>query len=369
MWIHERQNWTDFKWDNERLMSQLSSLRFQQGRLLGRMEELGFEFRQEAGLDVLTSDIVKSSSIEGEMLNQEEVRSSIARRLGITIHNSVPVGRHVEGVVEMTLDATRNYSAPLTQKRLFGWHSSLFPTGYSGMYPIRVGKWRTEEEGRMNVISGPIGREKIHFQAPLANRLHEEMKKFLDWFNGKQGIDWVIKAGIAHLWFVTIHPFQDGNGRIARAIGDMALSRADASSVRFYSLSSQIEAERKEYYRQLERQQRSSSEITGWLDWFLSCMANSVARAEDALSHVLYKAKLWKRMEQANVNNRQTIVVGRMLEPDFKGYINTSKYAKLTKCSNDTALRDIQELKRMGILVQNPGAGRSTSYRLMEKVE
>jgi Fic family protein len=367
MWIYENQNWPNFKWDSEALATKLADLRYRQGRLLGRMEGLGFDLRQEASLSTLTSDIVKSSAIEGENLNSDEVRSSIARRLGLDIAGLIPAGRNVEGIVEVMLDATQHFSKPLTNDRLFDWHAALFPTGRSGMHRIIVGGWRTNDAGPMQVISGPIGRETIHFEAPSSDRLENETQAFLVWFSKSGDIDPVLKAGIAHFWFVTIHPFEDGNGRIARAIGDMALARADGSSDRFYSLSTQIESDRKNYYQQLEKQQRSSLEMTGWLEWFLDCLGSAISNAEKALGNVLFKAQLWERINKNPVNERQRVIINRMLENDFKGHMNTSKYATMGKCSNDTALRDIQNLKKRGIFIQNPGAGRSTSYRLSAK--
>jgi Fic family protein len=365
MWIHEHQGWPNFVWDAETLASKLADIRHRQGRLLGRMEGLlGFELRREASLSTLTSDVVKSSAIEGENLNQEEVRSSIARRLGIDIAGLIPASRDVESIVEMMLDATQNFSKLLTKDRLFDWHAELFPTGRSGMHKITVGGWRTVDADPMQVVSGPIGKEKVHFEAPGADRLEKEMETFLAWFAGRGDIDPVIKAGIAHLWFVTIHPFEDGNGRIARAIGDMVLARADRTQDRFYSLSSQIEAERKHYYNQLEKQQRATPDITDWLSWFLDCLGRAIANAETTLGNVLFKAQLWDTINQKPVNDRQRLIINRILEDDFEGFINTSKYARLAKCSNDTALRDIQELKERGIFIQNPGGGRSTSYRL-----
>lgn len=367
MWIHEHQNWPDFTWDTEALASKLADIRHCQGRLLGRMEGLGFELKREASLSTLTNDVVKSSAIEGENLNPEEVRSSIARRLGIDIAGLIPASRNVEAIVDMMLDATQKLSTPLTKERLFGWHAALFPTGRSGMHKITVGGWRTIEAGPMQVVSGPIGKEKVHFEAPAADRLEREMDVFLKWFDNGHGIDPVIRAGIAHLWFVTIHPFEDGNGRIARAIGDMALARADGTPDRFYSLSSQIEAERKQYYNQLEAQQRATPDITDWLSWFLDCLGRAISNAETTLGNVLFKAQLWDTINQKPVSDRQRLIINRMLEDDFEGFINTSKYAKLAKCSNDTALRDIQELKERGIFIQNPGGGRSTSYRLPDR--
>tara|TARA_B100000686_G_scaffold146124_1_gene153598 strand:- start:459 stop:1568 length:1110 start_codon:yes stop_codon:yes gene_type:complete len=367
MWIHEHQDWPNFTWDAETLASKLADIRHRQGRLLGRMEGLGFELKREASLRTLTNDVVKSSAIEGENLSPEEVRSSIARRLGIDIAGLIPASRDVEGIVEMMLDATQQFSKPLTKDRLFDWHAALFPTGRSGMHKITVGDWRTIAAGPMQVVSGPIGKEKVHFEAPSAERLEKEMSVFLEWTASDDRTDPVIKAGIAHLWFVTIHPFEDGNGRIARAIGDMALARADGTPDRFYSLSSQIEAERKQYYDRLEAQQRATLDITGWLSWFLDCLGRAISNAEATLGNVLFKAQLWDIINQKPVNDRQRLIINRMLEDGFEGFMNTSKYAKLAKCSNDTALRDIQELKERGIFIQNPGGGRSTSYRLPDR--
>lgn len=366
MWIHQHKNWPNFSWDTQTLTSKLAEIRYRQGRLLGQMQSLGFDLKREASLSTLTNDVVKSSAIEGETLNPEEVRSSIARRLGIDIAGLIPASRDVEGIVEMMLDATQKYTNPLTKERLFDWHAALFPTGRSGMHRITVGQWRSIEAGPMQVVSGPIGREKVQFEAPNAEHLEYEMNCFLAWFETQKEVDPVIKAGIAHFWFVTIHPFEDGNGRIARAIGDMALARADDTPDRFYSLSSQIELERKNYYDQLEQQQRQAPDITGWLEWFLDCLGRAIDSAETTLRKVLFKAELWNQINQNPVNNRQRLIINRMLEPNFVGHINTSKYAKLAKCSNDTALRDILDLKTRGILIQNPGGGRSTSYRLIE---
>ncbi|MDZ4821399.1 MAG: Fic family protein [Planctomycetota bacterium] len=368
VYIHERSNWPNLTWDGEKLANPLAKVRNQQGRLLGKMEALGFDLRAEASLAVLTSDVVSSSAIEGEKLSPEDVRSSIARRLGLDVAGLPAVKRNVEGIVEMMLDATRNFDAKLTKKRLCAWHAALFPTGHSSMQPIAVGKWRPVEAGAMQVVSGPIGREKVHFEAPEAARLAHEMRGFIDWFNQPPTIDPVLKAGLAHLWFVTVHPFEDGNGRIARAVADMSLARADSSPDRFYSMSSQIEVERKEYYRQLETAQRGELDITGWLLWFLECLGRAVEGAEATLAAVLHKARLWERINRQGVNQRQRTVINRLLDR-FQGFLTTSKYAKLAKCSSDTALRDIQELLQRGILVQNSGGGRSTSYRLAEPNE
>jgi len=332
---------------------------------LGRMESLGFDLKAEASLAVLTSDVVTSSAIEGEVLNPEEVRSSIARRLGMDVAGLPTAGRNVEGMVEMLLDATRSFDNPLSKERLFDWHAALFPTGRSGMRRIEVGAWRTKESGPMQVVSGPIGREKVHFEAPEAARLDAEMDRFIDWFNKPASLDPVLKAGIAHFWFVTIHPFDDGNGRIARAIADMMLARADGTKDRFYSMSSRIEAERKDYYLRLEAAQRGELDITSWLEWFLGCLERAIEGARHTLAAVLQKALIWQRINRQPVHDRQRLVINRMLN-GFEGFLSTSKYAKLAKCSSDTALRDIQELVDRGILVRNPGGGRSTNYRLAD---
>lgn len=367
MWIYEHKSWPNFTWDMEALASKLAEVRYCQGRLLGRMEGLGFEFKAEASLSTLTHDVVKSSAIEGEHLNPSEVRSSIARKLGMDIGGLIPSSRSVDGIVEILLDATQQFYKPLTQDRLFAWHTALFPMGRSGMHRISVGGWRSMATGSMQVVSGPIGREKIHFEAPAADHLEKEMRVFFHWLAHHKPVDPILKAGIAHFWFVTIHPFEDGNGRIARAIGDMMLARADGTQDRFYSLSSQIESERKDYYKQLERQQRSTPDITDWLSWFLDCLGRAIVSSEAILSHVLFKARLWDRINQKTLNERQRSIISKMLEDNFKGYMNTSKYAKLAKCSNDTAFRDIQNLKENGIFIQNASSGRSTSYRLQDE--
>ena len=366
-YIHEKPGWPVFTWSSEALAGALAAVRHKQGRHLGKMEALGFDLRSEASLTALMDEVVKSSAIEGEHLNPEEVRSSIARRLGLDIAGLPTPSRDVEGVVEMILDATQNFDERLTEERLLGWHAALFPTGRSGMRRIVAGAWRTGKAGPMQVVSGPIGRERVHFEAPAASRLETEMKRFLGWFNGSS-VDPVLKAGVAHFWFVTIHPFEDGNGRIARAIADMALSLADGTKDRFYSMSSGIEEERREYYRELESAQRGGLDITRWLAWFLGCLDRTIEDADRTLGSVLHKAKLWQRINLRPVNERQRKVINRMLD-DFQGHLTTSKYARLAKCSNDTALRDIRELQERGILVKNPGGGRSTSYRLADPDE
>ncbi len=364
-YIHELADWPKLTWNAEALAAPLAAVRHDQGRLLGKMETLGFDMRSEASLTVLTADVVKSSAIEGENLDPEEVRSSIASRLGLSVAGLPRPSRHVDGVVEMMLDATQKFAAPLTDERLFGWHASLFPTGRSGLDRIAVGRWRPEEAGAMQVVSGPIGKEKVHFQAPSASRLEQEMTTFLTWFNQPKATDPVLTAGLAHFWFVTIHPLEDGNGRVARAIADMCLARADGVKERFYSMSAQIEAERKAYYAALEQTQRGGLDISDWLAWFLDCLGRAIAASDDRLAGVLRKAKVWDSLGAAGVNARQQNVLNRMLG-DWEGFLSTSKYARLAKCSADTALRDIHELEQRGVLVKNPAKGRSTSYRLAD---
>jgi Fic family protein len=345
------------------LAERLAAVRHEQGRLMGRMESLGFKLRQEAVLETLTEDVLKSSEIEGEKLDAEQVRSSIARRLGMDVGGLKAVDRKVEGVVEMMLDATRHYDRPLSAERLLAWHASLFPTGRSGVRRIRVGGWRDDSSGPMQVVSGPVGRERVHFEAPAAGRLKAEMRAFLDWFNGNAGRDWVVKAGLAHLWFVTIHPFDDGNGRIARAIADLALARSENSSQRFYSMSAQMQQECAAYYDILEQTQKGTMDITPWMDWFLGCLGRAIEGVETILGGVLSKARFWEAVADFPLNGRQRLVLNRMLE-GFEGRLTTSKWATLAQCSQDTALRDILALLERGLLVQNPAGGRSTSYSL-----
>jgi Fic family protein len=363
--IHELKDWPRFRWDTESLAESLASVRHRQGRLIGRMESLGFNLQREAVLRTLTADILKSSEIEGEKLEADQVRSSIARRLGMDVGALKAADRRVEGVVEMMLDATRHYGQPLTADRLFGWHAALFPTGWSGMTKSRVGAWRDDATGPMEVVSGAIGRERVHFTAPPAARLEREMAAFLEWFNGPAEIDEVLKAGLSHLWFVTIHPFDDGNGRIARAIADMALARSERSPQRFYSMSTQIRQEHEAYYDILERTQKGTMDITPWMDWFLGCLGRAIDGAQTILGAVLAKARFWENVRGVPLNDRQTLVLNRLLD-GFEGKLTTSKYAKLTKSSQDTALRDILPLVERGILVRGPGGGRSTSYALAD---
>ncbi|MBZ5611791.1 MAG: Fic family protein [Acidobacteriia bacterium] len=363
-YIHELQDWPHFRWNREALADPLSTLRHKQGRLIGHMEALGFDLRQEAVLKTLTEDVLKSSEIEGEKLDAEQVRSSVARRLGMDVGGLKPADRAVEGVVEMILDATRRYDQPLTTERLFDWHASLFPTGRSGMTRIKVGAWRDGSTGPMQVVSGPSGRERVHYQAPPAPRLDREIQLFLDWFNRPADIDQVLKAGLAHLWFVTVHPFDDGNGRIARAIADMALARSEKSPQRFYSMSAQIRQERKAYYDILEETQKGSMDATPWMAWFLACLDRAIEGARTTLAAVLDKARFWEKIVAVPLNNRQRLVINRLLD-GFEGKLTTSKWARLANCSHDTALRDILGLVERGILTRNPGGGRSTSYALI----
>lgn len=362
----ELPDWPRLDWNRERLAESLADVRHRQGRLIGHMEALGFKLRQEAVLETLTADVLKSSEIEGEKLDAEQVRSSIARRLGMDIGALKPADRHVEGIVEMMLDATRHYDQSLTVERLFGWHASLFPTGRSGMRRIRAGAWRDDSTGPMEVASGPVGKEHVHFQAPAAKQLDAEMQAFLDWFNASAGIDPVLKAGQAHLWFVTIHPFDDGNGRIARAIADMALARSENSPQRFYSMSAQIREERNAYYDILEKTQKGTLDITSWMEWFLDCLGRAIDGAQTTLSAVLAKARFWETIAGVALNGRQRLVLNHLLD-GLEGKLTTSKYAKLAKCSQDTALRDILPLVERGILVRNSEGGRSTSYALATK--
>jgi Fic family protein len=363
VYIHERSKWPAFRWDYERISQHLVAVRHRQGRLIGRMEGLGFQFRTEAVLDTLTEDVLKSSEIEGEKLDRDQVRSSIARRLGIDIGGLTSADRNVEGVVEMMLDATQHYDQPLTAQRLFDWHAALFPTGRSGMSRINVGAWRDDKKGPMQVVSGPIGKERVHYEAPSAARLRGEMKRFLDWFEKESSTDLVLKAGAAHLWFVSIHPFDDGNGRIARAIADMMLARSERSPQRFYSMSAQIRQERKAYYEILESTQKGDLDITRWLEWFLACLGRAFDRAETILAAVLSKARFGERFAGTDFNERQRSMVNRLLN-GFEGKLTSSKWGKLEKCSQDTALRDIEDLIRKGVLTKDSAGGRSTSYSL-----
>ena len=365
IYIHERPSWPRFQLDREQLAEPLAAARLQQGRLIGHMEALGFTLRTEAVLQTLTTDVIKSSEIEGERLDTDQVRSSIARRLGVDIGALKPADRNMEGVVEMMLNATGQYDKPLTAIRLFAWQAALFPTGRSGMRKIKTGRWRDDSTGPMQVVSGPPHREKVHFEAPAAGRLPAEMKAFLNWFNGRPDGDAVLKAALAHLWFVTIHPFDDGNGRIARALTDLALARSEGSSQRFYSMSAQIRLERNAYYDILERTQNGTLNITPWMEWFLACLGRAIDGAQMTLKAVLAKARFRETFATTPLNDRQREVVNRLLD-GFEGKLTTSKYSKLTGCSQDTALRDILTLVDRGILVRGDEGGRSTAYALRE---
>jgi Fic family protein len=339
-YIYEQKSWTNFSWYDKVINAIFGEVKLMQGKIIGQMNALGFSAKEETTLTALTLDVVKSSEIEGELLNYEQVRSSIARRLGINIAGLVPSSRHIEGIVEMMLDATQRYSLPLTEKRLFGWHAALFPTGHSGPYEIEVGKYRT---GEMQIVSGAMGKEKVHYEAVKPKLVKAEMDKFLDWFNNDNQLDPVIKAAVAHFWFIIIHPFDDGNGRIARAITDMLLAYAENSGERFYSMSSQIWVESKRYYEVLQKVQHSTGDITEWLEWFLHCLKNGILATENTTQRILQKAEFWKLHENAAINERQRTILN-MLFDGFDGKLQTSKWAKITKVSTDTALRDIKDL-------------------------
>ena len=364
MYIWGQEKWPDLTWDSGRLAALLGQVSREQGRLIGRMQDLGLELRREAQLSTLTEDVVRSSEIEGEKLDSDQVRSSIARRLGMEVGGLAAADRNVEGVVDMMLDATTNYAQPLTADRLFGWHAALFPTGRSGLHKITVSNWRNDSGGPMQVVSGPIGRQKVHYEAPPSTRIPGEMKRFLKWFEKPGNTDPLFIAGLAHLWFVTIHPFDDGNGRIARAIADMALARSEGSTQRFYSMSAQIRRERSDYYNMLERTQKGGLDVTSWQEWFLSCLRRAIEGSQDTLSAVLTKARFWERFAQQSLNERQVKVLNGLLD-GFEGKLTTSKWAKLTKSSQDTAYRDILDLVERGALRKDLGGGRSTSYSLV----
>jgi len=364
MYLWEKSAWPAFTWDERSLARLLAHVSKEQGRLLGKMEALGFDLRSEAHLRTLTEDVVKSSEIEGETLAPDQVRSSIARRLGLDVGGLVPADRNVEGMVEMMLDATGNYAEALTEERLFAWHASLFPTGRSGMRKIRLECWRDDSNGPMQVVSGPVGREKVHYEAPPADRVPDEMATFLRWFEQPGDIDPLLIAGLAHLWFVTIHPFDDGNGRIARAIADMALARSEKTDQRFYSMSAQIRREHKDYYDTLEGAQKGELDVTQWQDWFLTCLLGAIEGAQETLATVLGKARFWERFAKEPLNERQIKILNRLLD-GFEGKLTTSIWAKIAKCSQDTAYRDILDLIDRGALQKDASGGRSTSYSLV----
>lgn len=363
VYLWQQSDWPRWRYDMPRLAAVLAHVHRTQGHLLGRMHDLGLGLRDQATLQALTEDVLKTSEIEGEQLNPDAVRSSIARRMGVDIGALFPADRYVEGVVDMVLDATGCFDQPLTVERLFGWHAALFPAGYSGLVKIHTGGWRDDASGPMQVVSGPIGRQKVHYEAPPAFLLNAEMVEFLRWFNECKEPDPVVKAGLAHLWLVTLHPFDDGNGRIARAVGDMALARAEQSAQRFYSLSAQIQRERKDYYEMLEHTQKGTLDVTEWLEWFLGCLLRAMQGADVMLSVVLTKARFWQHWAGTPLNERQIKLINRLLD-GFDGKLTSSKWAAIAKCSPDTALRDITDLINGGVLIKSDAGGRSTSYEL-----
>lgn len=364
MQIWERDTWPNLTWQDTRVAARLAEVRHAQGRLIGRMEALGFKLREEAVLQTLTQDVLKTSEIEGEQLDATQVRSSLVRRLGINIGALPLADRNVEGIVEVMLDASRNYDISLTAERLFGWHAALFPTGHSGMTRIRVGDWRDDSTGPMQVVSGPYGREHVHYTAPPAAMVPTEMEAFLAWLNAPFSSDPVIKAALAHLWFVTIHPFDDGNGRIARAIADLALARSEGNSQRFYSMSAQIRTERDAYYDQLERTQKGETDVTDWVLWFLACLDRAIHGADRVLAAVIAKGQFWERAALLPLNERQIKILNRLLD-GFEGKMTTSKWATIGKCSQDSASRDIAALIELGLMRKGEGGGRSTDYELV----
>jgi len=360
VYIHERHSWTDFQWEDQKILNLLSEVRHLQGKLIGKVELLGFELQDEANLETLIQDVVKSSEIEGEILNPEQVRSSIATRLGLDNSGLIQSDRHIDGVVEMMLDATQNTDKTISIARLFGWHGALFPIGRSGLYKIDVAQWRS---GDMQVVSGGMGKEVVHFEGPKAERLEEEMKRFVGWFNMDSSIDPVLKAAIVHLWFVTVHPFDDGNGRIARALTDMQLSKADGVNQRFYSMSAQIKQERKEYYTILEKTQKGDSDITNWVVWFLNCLKEAIIASNTIIDKVVGKHHFWMQNNVNISNERQRMMLNKLMD-NFEGNLTSSKWAKMTKVSADTALRDLTDLVNKGILIKADSGGRSTNYEL-----
>ena len=362
-YVWQAPDWPNWRYDLAVLAGPLAEVSRAQGVLIGRLTDVGEALRDQASLVALTDDVVNTSEIEGEQLNIASVRSSIARRLGVDIGALAPADRNVEGVVEMVLDATANCHLPISRERLFGWHAALFPTGYSGLSKIKVAGWRDDASGPMQVVSGPMGRQKVHFEAPPTERLEIETARFLNWLNGDTGEPPLLKAGLGHLWFVTLHPFDDGNGRIARAIGDLLLARADGSSQRFYSLSAQIQRERKAYYDILERTQKGTLDVTAWLAWFLDSLHRAVDQAQHTLDAVLVKARFWQRLAAIALNERQVKLLNRLLD-GFEGKLTNSKWAAMAKCSPDTALRDINDLLSRGVLRKTAAGGRSTNYEL-----
>ncbi|MBV7484765.1 Fic family protein [Bordetella sp. BOR01] len=363
LYIWQAPDWPHWRYDLAALAPLLAEVSHAQGLLAGRLVDAGLPVRAQASLSVLTDDVVKTSEIEGEKLDVASVRSSIAQRLGVDIGALAPVDRHVEGIVEVVLDATANCHAPVTQERLLGWHAALFPTGHSGLVRIAAGAWRDDAHGPMQVVSGPVGRHRIHYEAPPATRLAADTCRFLDWINSPPHEPPLVRAGLGHLWFVTLHPFDDGNGRIARALGDLLLARADNASQRFYSLAAQIRREREAYYQILEQTQKGTLDVTAWLTWFLSALQRAIAQAQRTLDAVLGKTRFWQQVAGTPMNERQTRLVNRLLD-GFEGKLTTTKWAAIAKCSADTALRDINELVARDVLRRSPAGGRSTSYEL-----
>jgi len=364
-YIWQSDVWPKWRYDLSAIADQLTAVSHAQGLLMGRLADVGLAVRDQASIATLTDEVVKTSEIEGEVLNADSVRSSVARHLGLDIGAVAPVDRHVDGVVDMVLDATLNSDKPLSAERLFGWHAALFPTGYSGLNKIITGQWRDDADGPMQVVSGPVGRRKVHFEAPPAHALPKETADFITWANAATGEPALVKAGLAHLWFVTVHPFDDGNGRMARAVGDLFLARADSSPQRFYSLSAQIQRERKDYYDILERTQKGTMDVTQWLAWFLGTLNRAVESAHSTLEKVLVKALFWQRLAGVALNERQLKLLNRMLD-GFEGKLTSSKWAAIAKCSPDTALRDITQLLALGVLQKSNGAGRSAGYLLVD---
>ena len=359
MYIYQLKEFPDFEWDKS-LSSKLGNVRHLQGRLVGKLEGMGFNLQGEAGLNTLVQNVVESSAIEDVKLDVAQVRSSLAMRLGMD-KSGVPIrDRKIEGVVEMMLDATLNHKKEMNQERLWSWHSYLFPDGWGSGKRVKIGHWR---EGSMQVVSGAIGKEKVHYEAPVAKQVKSMMQTFIEWFNQENSIDLVLKAGIAHLWFVTIHPFGDGNGRITRALTDMLLAQSDKATQRFYSMPSQIFNERKSYYDILEQTQKQTTlNITPWLEWFLDCLSRSIETSEETLSHVLFKFKFWNTYD-SQVNDRQRKFINKVMD-NWNGNITSEKYRKINKVSQPTAFRDIQDLMKKRILLKGPHGGRSTNYQL-----
>lgn len=362
-YVYQKDGWPEFRWNNNQLIGLLANVRSKQGLLLGKMNALGFDLQSRAALSTLTLEVVKSNEIEGEVMHAPEVRSSLARRLGMNISGLVPSDERVDGMVDMLLDAVEHCDQDLTKERLCDWHRALFPAGISNSYRILTGNWRDDSDGPMQVVSGALGKEKVHFEAPPAAAVPAEMMAFMDWVNTENGLDPVLKAGVAHFWFITVHPFEDGNGRIARAVTDMLLTRADGVKQRYYSMSAYIRAERNAYYQMLEKCQQGTVEITRWLTWFLECLASAIEHSNVVLGKVLYRHNFWNATAEIQMNARQKHMLDLLLD-DFKGKLTSSKWGKISKCSADTALRDIQHLVKHGVLVQAEGGGRSTNYEL-----